>query len=468
MKPFLILLFLFLFQWNVQAQEAVAKFKFQEAEKAFIEERYPACLQNLEEADKILGRPTPAILYLKIEALDRIVATDPFARLGELAKMQEYYIYYLKNYENTDEAKYIDIYKISERYKKAGIEPEMVKGAASGDAKACLELGGKCEAMGREDVALQLYNQSANLNYLPAIIKLSYAYYYGWGVKRDYLKAIPYLKKAADAGDWHANDCLANCYSVGNGVEKNTSLSKQYGEKGFVMTQKEVENGNTNAVFYMGYLYEFGLGVQKSEQKAIEWYAKVDENGTFFEEAVTRRSRLKNKLAAVQKGDELLDAGNYTGAIDNYKKANDELGLRKKFFTAYQKLGEQYLENGQYSLAVSNLKSAFEYNPEGISWARIEELETMAGEEEAYQLARKNQDIKSCEAYLQSYRQGKYADEITATLAGIYKTTAESFFSGDNYERTLEFCQKYLRISPNGDFAAEADKMIKVCSRKIK
>jgi TPR repeat protein len=43
--------------------------------------------------------------------------------------------------------------------------------------------------------------------------------------------------------------------------------------------QKAAEQGNAVAQFNIGYLYEYGLGVQKDQSKAMEWYKKAADGG---------------------------------------------------------------------------------------------------------------------------------------------------------------------------------------------
>src|SRR2546430_1670593 len=44
-------------------------------------------------------------------------------------------------------------------------------------------------------------------------------------------------------------------------------------------TQKEAENGNKEAQFNLGVYYEKGIGIEKNEVKAFDWYQKAAENG---------------------------------------------------------------------------------------------------------------------------------------------------------------------------------------------
>ena len=64
----LILFFLVLLPLNSFSQETIARFKYEDAEKAFVAQNYQECIDNLDEAEKLLGRTAPNILHLKILA----------------------------------------------------------------------------------------------------------------------------------------------------------------------------------------------------------------------------------------------------------------------------------------------------------------------------------------------------------------------------------------------------------------
>ncbi|PKP30347.1 MAG: hypothetical protein CVT99_13545 [Bacteroidetes bacterium HGW-Bacteroidetes-16] len=64
MHKYLILFFtvLLIFQISM-AQTAIAKLKFEEAEETFEKKDYTTVLTKLDEAEKILGKTNPPMLY---------------------------------------------------------------------------------------------------------------------------------------------------------------------------------------------------------------------------------------------------------------------------------------------------------------------------------------------------------------------------------------------------------------------
>lgn len=57
--------------------------------------------------------------------------------------------------------------------------------------------------------------------------------------------------------------------------------------------QKATENGNTDAQYSIGYMYENDLGVNKDYKKAVEWYTKAADNG--HKKAQARLKELNNQ-----------------------------------------------------------------------------------------------------------------------------------------------------------------------------
>ncbi|RUA18863.1 MAG: hypothetical protein DSY83_01400 [Flavobacteriia bacterium] len=113
---------------NTNAQETIARFKYEDAEKAFVSKNYQECIDNLNEAEKLLGKTAPNILHLKIMAQDQInngiskKVTEKvdlgslYDRMHSLKKDCEHY---LSNYDIAGlEEKYRDVYNIYERIKE--------------------------------------------------------------------------------------------------------------------------------------------------------------------------------------------------------------------------------------------------------------------------------------------------------------------------------------------------------------
>lgn len=90
--------------------------------------------------------------------------------------------------------------------------------------------------------------------------------------------------------------------SKGQFLSTNESVLKAMN---FKKTEKQANQGDANAQFYLAKMYDLGIHTQKDEQKAKEWYKKSAENGNAF---------AMNNYASYFKGDE---------AIFWYKKASE-------------------------------------------------------------------------------------------------------------------------------------------------
>nr|WP_051869077.1 SEL1-like repeat protein [Xenorhabdus bovienii] len=69
-------------------------------------------------------------------------------------------------------------------------------------------------------------------------------------------------------------------------------------------------NGSSAAgMCNVGYLYQTGLGVEKDEQKALEWYQKAAEADKNFTEAAFAVKKLTKKLNREQTSDTSKNTG---------------------------------------------------------------------------------------------------------------------------------------------------------------
>ena len=91
-------------------------------------------------------------------------------------------------------------------------------------------------------------------------------------VQHDINKALPWLEKAAYAGDKRAPLVLGILYEKGNGVPENPATAAKWYQKG-------MENGNPAAVRRLAELYRLGLGVPHDESKAKELLNKASAMG---------------------------------------------------------------------------------------------------------------------------------------------------------------------------------------------
>jgi len=113
-RVFFFIVFSLIYGKDVLAQETIARFKYEDAEKAFVAKNYQECIDNLDEAEKLLGKTAPNILHLKILAQYQLFEKNPFESYEALETLRSNCSTYLANYDISGlEEKYRDVYDIS-------------------------------------------------------------------------------------------------------------------------------------------------------------------------------------------------------------------------------------------------------------------------------------------------------------------------------------------------------------------
>jgi hypothetical protein len=115
MRPFFIVLIMLTFHLAANAQSAIAKIKYEQAEEAFAKDDYAVTIVKLEEAQKLLGNTNPKILYLRLMAAKGIIAKGRFdwEFLSETRKNAAYYIKQYSEMQGIEE-KFRQVYEFSE------------------------------------------------------------------------------------------------------------------------------------------------------------------------------------------------------------------------------------------------------------------------------------------------------------------------------------------------------------------
>ena len=165
--------------------------------------------------------------------------------------------------------------------------------ADAGDKEAAARFG-ECMKLLTGDRPLGRIESSALAGHVPSQAQLGLAYMLGRSVGQDKAKAVEWLRKAVDQGEYRAMLWLGTAYEHGQGVakddwrafdlwrrshelgwdpatEKLHSLSDEY--------RKEAEKGNASAQFFMGVVHEYGYAGKPDAAKAVEWYRKSAEQG---------------------------------------------------------------------------------------------------------------------------------------------------------------------------------------------
>ena len=85
--------------------------------------------------------------------------------------------------------------------------------------------------------------------------------------KGDYQTALSILEDLANKGDVEAQTYLGYMYNYGNGVQQDY-------KKAFELFEKASNQGDAKAQTFLGYMYEYGEGVEQNYKKAFELFQK--------------------------------------------------------------------------------------------------------------------------------------------------------------------------------------------------
>jgi TPR repeat protein len=220
-----------------------------------------------------------------------------------------------------------------------GVERDLEKGfelvqksAKQGNAKAQLLVGGmykdgKGVAQDNKK-AFAWIQKSAKQGHMIAQNDLGYLYEQGLGIDQDFQKAREWYLKAAEKGQAAAQVCLGNIYRDGLGVEENINEAKKWymkaAEKGNEQAKSELlkieleadpkkklknkiiaaYKGDARAMAEIADMYLMGIGVEKSEENALEWFKKAFEYGNVpvrgkllqLQRSIAARREAENKI----------------------------------------------------------------------------------------------------------------------------------------------------------------------------
>jgi len=179
--------------------------------------------------------------------------------------------------------------------------------AEQGDADAQYQLGDAYyygTGVKRDYVeAITWYWQAANQEHAEAQYNLALAYYEGEGLVQDYAQAVTWWEKAAIRGHVDAQYELGKAYTSGEGVapydtqaiywleqaakqghpDAQYELGVHYKDKedrqATYWWKKAANQGHDDAQYELGLAYYEGKGVEKSYEKAVDWWDKATKQG---------------------------------------------------------------------------------------------------------------------------------------------------------------------------------------------
>lgn len=162
----------------------------------------------------------------------------------------------------------------------------------------------------RRDVAdaLRILEPISSAGSAQASARIGYIYLFGAdGVRTDLKKALRYIRQAARSGEPYGEELLGYCYFHGIGVEKDTvkglQLFRKTADAGWMGGQYQLgmyyaywtnphqfkkaaywfslaaEQNHTDALVKLGFLYRYGFGVEKNQEKAFESFRRAASRG---------------------------------------------------------------------------------------------------------------------------------------------------------------------------------------------
>lgn len=152
------------------------------------------------------------------------------------------------------------------------------------------------------DTSIELFTESAQAEYLPALRNLGECYFFGNAVQKDVEQGLKFLEEAADKGDIKALIELSMIYFLGEDVTKDLEKSLNYltiavktedpeamlymgryffSQKDFATAlpwfQKSADAGYSDALDTLGIVYLLGKGVEPDVNRAIELFMEASE-----------------------------------------------------------------------------------------------------------------------------------------------------------------------------------------------
>lgn len=132
---------------------------------------------------------------------------------------------------------------------------------------------------------------------------------------KDYVQALPLLRKAAETGNAEALNQLGELYYNGRGVTQGYAQARQW-------YLQAAMAGNSNGMYRLGELYQYGQGVARDYAQARRWYqAAVDAGNTDGMNGLGRlyengRGVPRDYTQARQWYQKAVDAGNVQGMVN--------------------------------------------------------------------------------------------------------------------------------------------------------
>jgi TPR repeat protein len=154
------------------------------------------------------------------------------------------------------------------------------------------------------------------------------------GIEKDLYKALEWYKEGAENGGTQSMAWLTYIYKGGQGVDQDLTKAVKWAEKG-------AGAGHDYCMMILGELYRTGEGVKKNPKKALEWYKKGAKagrtacrkaQGDMYRTGEDVKQDPKKALKLYKKGAKQGD-GNCRGALGDLYRTGEE-GIEKNPYKA--------------------------------------------------------------------------------------------------------------------------------------
>lgn len=443
---------------NIFAQnEMKARIEYEDAELAFQNQEYEKAITHLTEAEKLLGKWTAKVSFLKIQALD--IVTDYGAWSENTAEIyrqvKEYMKYADKNPDKVDLDKMRELYEVEKRadgakktkdwkeisdYKNGLVAYEnknyqealtLWKKAADKGNGSAMRMIGKLYGLGvgveqSWETALQWYQKGETAGDGECFGLIAHRYFNGQGVTKDYTEGTKWLKKAVNTGiasiisdmarlqyEHSRSDRRELVKYYKQAIDKGETyamvyLALLYSQNGSNVDatnlyKKAADGGNSWAMTNLATHYREGAGVPQNYQEAMKWYIKSAElRGENSNNAMIGVASLYKKGLGV--------TVDYNKAIEWYEKG---LELRPSNSETMFEIGECYYQLKDYNKAIEWYKKSADkehtiaMNNLGNSYYNIQNYtEALSWYPKAYENGKTELKIEVKEKIATMYEQG--------------------------------------------------------------
>tara|TARA_B110000259_G_scaffold187895_1_gene243900 strand:+ start:418 stop:3390 length:2973 start_codon:yes stop_codon:yes gene_type:complete len=226
---------------------------------------------------------------------------------------------YLENDPALEEEKYLKIIKFITDRGGLSFNQEYLLSAYDNLAGAYEDLGKGLEAVTYYELILEIIPDD-----IDAFYSLSRIYESGMGrLNQDYTKAYNYILKAVELGDPGSYSMLGYLYEYGSGVEQSFEKAFKYYELAYQTAREPYSYGA------LAYLYENGFGVDKDFLKArtiyqdlLDTYKKNENNPDFFLISNNLPEQLETARKSIIRINNILSGTSSPVSIETYSESD--------------------------------------------------------------------------------------------------------------------------------------------------